>query len=146
MQELLTLEEEAFWMTPKYVLYMFHKYLERVMPTNITYYHFIREKEFYTQYVAIKYILVVGLYQEQHIFLKMKTTQKLYIFKLLLEWLLTLVYYRCSAIYIKSNCVDPLIFEAHLLLSAFLGHSGNSILSSLTEQECNDVYNKMLYI
>lgn len=143
---MLALEEEAFWMTPKYVLYMFHKYLERVMPTNITYYHFIREKEFYTQYIAIKYILVAGLYQEPHIFHKMKTAQKIYIFKLLLEWLLTLVYYRCSAIYIRSNCVDQLVFEAHLLLSVLLGYGGNSILSSLTEVEINDIVNKMFYI
>lgn len=71
-------------MTPKYVLYMFQKYLERVMPTNITYYHFIREKEFYTQYVTIKYILVAGLHQPSHIFQKMKTNQKVYIFQLLL--------------------------------------------------------------
>lgn len=83
------------------------------MPTNITYYHFIREKEFITQYVAIKYILVVGFYQikrKEHVLIKMKTSQKVQLFTLLLEWLLTLVYYRCSAIYIKSNCVDPLIF------------------------------------
>jgi flagellar motor switch protein FliG len=76
----------------------------------------------------------------------MKTTQKLYIFRLLLEWLLTLVYYRCSAIYIRSNCVDHLIFESHLLLAALLGHNGNTILSSLTESEINDVINKMFYI
>lgn len=145
-EELISLEEEAFWMTPKYVLYMFQKYLERVMPTNITYYHFIREKEFYTQYVTIKYILVAGLHQSHHIFHKMKTTQKLYIFQLLLEWLLALVYYRCSAIYITSSCVDPLIFQANLLLSVLLGYGGNSILSSLTEGVVNDVANKMIYI
>jgi hypothetical protein len=102
------------------------------MPTNITYYHFIREKEFYTQYVTIKYILVAGLHQPHHIFHKMKTNQKVYVFQLLLEWLLALVYYRCSAIYIASHCVDPLIFQANLLLSVLLGYGGNSILSSLT--------------
>jgi hypothetical protein len=32
------------------------------------------------------------------------------------------------------------------LLAALLGHNGNTILSSLTESEINDVINKMFYI
>jgi hypothetical protein len=78
-------------------------------------------------------VLVLGLHHSPHIFSKMKTSQKVYLFNMLLEWLLALVNYRCSAIYISSSCVDPLIYQAHLLLCVLLGEGGYSILSSLIE-------------
>lgn len=107
------------------------------MPTNISYYHFIREEEFYNQYIAIKYINIVGLFriaEGKHIYLKLKSSQKIKLFKLILEWLLNLIYYKCSAIYIESNCVDPLIIQANFMLSSLIGYDNHSILSTMLEQ------------
>ena len=55
---------------------MVRRYLEELGPTNITYYHFNREKEFYTKYIAFRYIMVVGLQQVHlghHVIGKLKT-------------------------------------------------------------------------
>jgi hypothetical protein len=91
------------------VLFTYQKYLEKVVPTNITYYHFMREKEFYTHFVALKYVIVVGIGRPHAPLFKMKTHKQLALLRLLLEWLLGLIHYRCSALYLKSTCVDPLI-------------------------------------
>ena len=40
-----------------YVARMYMTLLEKVVPTNITYFHFMREKDLYCHYVAIAYIL-----------------------------------------------------------------------------------------
>lgn len=75
---------------------------------------------------AVRFVLVVGLSQldgHPHILIKLKTQQRLHLFKLVLDWILSLISYRCSALYIKSSCLDPLIFQAHLLLSGLLGCS-----------------------
>ena len=36
---------------------MYRKYLQAVVPTNITFFHFMRETDIYMHYVAIKYVL-----------------------------------------------------------------------------------------
>ena len=56
-----------------YVARMYLTLLEKVVPTNITYFHFMREKDFYSHYVAITYVLEFGhlngaLSNRNHIF------------------------------------------------------------------------------
>lgn len=39
---------------------MYSSFLQKVVPTNITYFHFMREKDLYTHYIAILYTLKYG--------------------------------------------------------------------------------------
>jgi hypothetical protein len=107
---------------------MYKNYLDRVVPANITLYHFIREKEYYAHLITIRYVLLVGLTRDQNIFMKIKGTYRLELFRLLLDWLFTLIQYRCSAIFLNSSCVGPLITQTYLLLSAMLGLDGHYFL------------------
>lgn len=145
-EEVIGSEGESLEATGRYVLLAYQKYLERVVPTNITYYHFMREKEFYTHLVALKYVLVVGIATPHPPLFKMKTHRQLALLRLLLEWLLGLVHYRCSALYLRSSCVDPLIREAHLLLGVLLGSPQHSPVSTLPEQELRQLFNSFMYI
>ena len=118
------------------------------MPANITSYHFIREKHYYAHLVTIRYILLVGLTnKENNTFMKIKSSYRLSLFRLLLDWLFTLITYRCSAIYLNSSCVPPLIFQTYLLLFSLLGCDGHSLLLNyMNEQELNETFNRLLYI
>lgn len=79
--------------------------------------------------------------------MKIKGSYRLEFFRLLLDWLFTLIQYRCSAIFVNSSCVGPLINQTYLLLSALLGFDGHSfILNYMSEQELNGCFNRLLYI
>ena len=108
---------------------MYKNYLDKVVPNNITLYHFIREKDYYAHFVIVRYILLVGLTNIQHnLFSKLKSTYRIELFRLLIEWLHTLIEYRCSGIYINSSCVAPLISQTYLLLSTLLAFNGSALL------------------
>lgn len=67
-------------------------------------------------------------------------------FHLVLDWLYCLIKYRCSAIYLSSSCVDPLIYQTNLVLAALLGYDQQSLLGNMLEHELNEVFNKVMYI
>lgn len=109
------------------------------MPANIAFYHFIREKKYYAHLVIVRYIIIVGLAHKEHnVFHKLKNSYRLEFFRLLSDWLYNLIHYRCSAIYLNSSCVSPLITQTYILLSAMLGFDGHSqILTNMVEEELN---------
>ena len=147
VEELLSQEEDQLFASSKYVLHMYKSYLEKVVPANITFYHFIREKEYYAHLVALRYFMVVGIRNRNHnIFSKFKYQNRCELFLLLLDWLFNLIKYRCSAIYLSSGCVDPLIYQTNLVLAAVFGFDERSLFGNMLEHELNEVFNKIMYI
>ena len=148
-EELIELEEESLWGTARFVLAMVRRYLEQLGPTNITYYHFNREKDFYTKYTAFRYILVVGLQHVEtghHVLRKLRTQQRVQMWGSLQAWLLSFVHYRCSAIYLPSSCADPLIWQTHYLAAALQGHGQESIFAALPPDELKRAFNSAFYV
>lgn len=146
VQELLVQEQQQLMATSKYVMHMYKSYLQKVVPANITFYHFIRQKEYYGHVVALRYFLVVGIAPKRNILTKFKYQNRCELFQLVLDWLYSLIKYRCSAIYLSSSCVDPLIYQTNLLLAALLGYDSQSLLGSILQHELNEVFNKIMYI
>jgi len=96
--------------------------------------------------VALRYFMVVGITQKNNILSKFKHENRCEMFQLFLDWLYNLIKYRCSAIYLSSSCVDPLIYQTNLVLASLLGYDQQSLLGSMLEHELNEVFNKILYI
>jgi hypothetical protein len=97
--------------------------MQSVVPTNITFFHFMRENDIYMHYVAIKYALKFGddlvmikNYNKSKIFGE-KNNEKNNLIELLIEWLFDLISYRCSALYIESCTIDRLIEQSYFLLN-----------------------------
>lgn len=132
--------------TSKYVIHMYKNYLEKVVPANITFYHFIRQKEYYAHMIALRYFMIVGITHKSNILSKFKHQNRFEMFQLFLDWLYNLIKYRCSAIYLSSSCVDPLIYQTNLVLASLLGYEQQSLLGSMLEHELNEAFNKILYI
>lgn len=53
---------------------MYKQYLEQVVPANIAFYHFIREKNYHGHIAVVRYVMVVGLgRKDQNVFHKLKS-------------------------------------------------------------------------
>lgn len=84
----------------------------------------------YMHFIAIRYALTLGhslsltnsskAKHSRSVYEKMKAKDKIYFYQYLLQWLFKLVSYRCSAIYLQSSTIDPLIEETFMLLNALL--------------------------
>lgn len=42
------------------VLRLYKEYLKKIVPSNSTYFHFLRDSEFYVHYIVVRYVLIVG--------------------------------------------------------------------------------------
>lgn len=51
--------------------------------------------------MVIRYVMIVGLGRnDENVFHKLKSRERLELLNLLSDWLFTLIHYRCSAIYL----------------------------------------------
>ena len=93
---------------------MYLSFLEKVVPANISYFHFMREKDFYVHLITMRYIIKAGhinksYLRRSHIFEYIKTEAKVIFLRLLSHWLYDMVKYHCSAIYLMSSTLPHLI-------------------------------------
>ena len=93
---------------------MYLNFLQKVVPANISYFHFMREKDFYIHLVALRYVIKAGNVNKcylrgTHIFADIRTEIKTILLELLSHWLYDMVKYYCSAIFIPSPTLPHLI-------------------------------------
>lgn len=81
--------------------------------------------------VVLRYFMLVGINRERNILAKFKYENRYEMFQLFIDWLFTLIKYRCSAIYLSSSSVDPLIYQTNLVLASLLGYDQQSLLGSM---------------
>lgn len=90
----------------------------------------MREKDFYTHYIAIRYILEAGnagtLFpsstKSTDVFSRLKVDHRLLYIKLISHWLYDMVKYKCSAIYLKNSTLSNLIVVNISLLCCLLNN------------------------
>jgi hypothetical protein len=129
IEDFIQHNELALVMSTIEILRLYFSYLKKIVPTNATYFHFLRDSEFYFHYVVVRYVLIVGdshhlrNVSETNIYSKINADLKKSIFSLLIEWLYDLVDYRNSAIYVQNTAIEHLISSTFILVCGLLGQS-----------------------
>lgn len=119
----LRIHEEELVSSAGSILNMYCDFLRKVVPANISYFHFMRERDLYTHYCTLKYVLEAGHVGSLHpeVFSKMKTDSRLLYIRLLSHWLYDMVKYKCSAIYLQSQTLPHLITINAAILCGLMG-------------------------
>ena len=138
--EVIKLYEEYLIQSSVYTAKMYMMFLEKVIPTNITYFHFMREDELYSHYTAILYILHCGHLNESlqkriHIYRRLSDLQHKKMLKLFSHWLFDMVKYICSAIYIKSYTMPHLITNLYTFIAGIFHFQKKDYFIDFTDAE-----------
>ena len=85
------------------VLRMQDRFLQKVTPTNISYFHFMRRSDMYFNYLAMKYVLEVGNLRKKDrvsVFDDLNHNESVIMFIDIVSWIYHIISYKCSALYI----------------------------------------------
>ena len=60
VENFLKIHEEDILSSAGSVMKMYLNFLEKVVPANISYFHFMREQDFYIHLIAMRYVIKAG--------------------------------------------------------------------------------------
>lgn len=128
-------------------------FLSKVVPANISYFHFMREKDFYIHYNALKYVIEVGQAgttgkaagRSLDVFSRLSIENRLHFIKLISHWLYDMVKYKCSAIYLESKTLPHLIVLNAIVLFGLLDCERTNLLEEYRRRDKNDIKKGQIY-
>ena len=130
---------------------MYLAFLERVVPTNITYFHFMREKDLYSHYISILYGLEFGhlnssLSEGRHIYGKISDDDQRKMLKIFSHWLYDMVKYYGSAIYLKSETMPHLINVLYTFVVGIVENEKKNFIADYSADQRQELYDHLLYL
>ena len=133
------------------VVRMYLAFLERVVPTNITYFHFMREKDLYSHYISILYGLEFGhlnssLQDGRHIYEKISDDDQRKMLKIFSHWLYDMVKYYGSAIYLKSETMPHLINALYTFVVGIVENEKKNFIADYSIDQRQQLYDHLLYL
>lgn len=131
----LRLHEQDIISSSAFVIKMYLNFLYKVVPANVSYFHFMREKDFYIHLTALRYAVRAGYLnrsylRQVHVFAQISSEVKVILLRLISHWLYDMVKYCCSTIYIESKTLPHLVEVLTVIICGLIEEKRENMLDS----------------